>query len=192
MKLSYALLMSAAVVMFGQMVSARAQEQRRIRPQTALISDNLQAVCVLSPVGGSGVSGTIVFEQQGTRLHVSGKITGLTPGKHAFHVHEFGDLRGVKDGMSAGGHFNPHHMPHGAPDAQSRHVGDLGNIDANDQGTATIDMNDSVIKLIGPNSIIGRSIIVHAKADEFTQPVGNAGGRVAFGVIGWAKPPMAK
>jgi Cu-Zn family superoxide dismutase len=79
-------------------------------------------------------------------------------------------------------------MPHGAPDTKERHVGDLGNVDANAEGVATVDEYDRLLRLRGHDSIIGRAVVVHEKADTFVQPSGAAGGRVAFGVIGWAKP----
>ncbi len=145
------------------------------------------AVCALSPIGESGVSGTIEFARDGDRIHVTGKITGLDPGKHGFHVHQFGDLTNRETGKSAGGHFNPTDQPHGRRDADERHVGDLGNITANEDGVAEVDITDDVIRLNGPHSIIGRALIVHAMEDQFTQPTGDAGSRVAGGVIGVAK-----
>jgi Cu-Zn family superoxide dismutase len=132
-----------------------------------------KAVAVLIPLGDSKVSGTITFTKKPGHVEIAGEINGLTPGEHAFHVHEFGDASS-KDGMSAGGHFNPDKHPHGGPDSAARHVGDLGNITADENGKVTL--------------IIGRSLIIHAKADDLkTQPTGNAGGRVACGVIGVAK-----
>lgn len=145
-----------------------------------------EAVAVLQPVGGSGVSGTIYFTQQEGAVAVTGTVTGLTPGRHGFHVHEYGDLADTREGESAGGHYNPTNMPHGAPESAQRHVGDLGNIVANAPGTATINMRDRVIRLNAPHAIVGRAVVVHARADKFTQPSGDAGGRVAFGVIGIA------
>ncbi len=148
-----------------------------------------RAICVLEPVDRSGVTGVIYFRQVGDRVHVSGRIGGLTPGRHGFHVHQFGDLSDRVKGESAGGHFSDSgHKMHGPPDSRTRHIGDLGNVDANNRGVAVIDKSDVVISLHGPDSIIGRSIIVHEKADTFGQPTGNAGGRVAYGVIGWANP----
>ncbi len=147
-----------------------------------------RAVVVLVPVGESGVSGTVYFTEKGGKLEISGKIAGLKPGQHAMHVHDFGDLTSPKDGSSAGGHFNPAHMPHGAPGAMQRHAGDFGNITADAQGVAVIHQTDLVAKLTGPHSILGRALVIHADPDQFTQPVGNAGSRVAFGVIGVAKP----
>ncbi len=121
-------------------------------------------------------------------MKVVADVTGLTPGKHGFHVHEFGDCSSP-DGNSAGGHFNPTHKQHGAPDAVERHEGDLGNVVADSSGKAHLEWKDKVMKLSGPDSIIGRSMIVHVQEDDLkTQPTGNSGGRVACGVIGVAKP----
>jgi Cu-Zn family superoxide dismutase len=181
MKTCSSLLLSAAVVVFGSSSVSYAQTATGA-------GEGMRAVCVLDPIAKSGVTGTIVFEMVNNHVHVSGKISGLTPGKHGFHVHQFGDLSDSEKGESAGGHFNPHRMQHGAPDARTRHVGDLGNVEANSEGVAVIDQDDRLIKLSGGDSIIGRSIVVHEKADTFGQPTGNAGGRVAFGVIGWANP----
>ncbi len=146
-----------------------------------------KAICVLSPKSKSKVRGTIWFTQKGKTVQIKGEVTGLEPGKHGFHVHEFGDITG-KDGMSTGGHYDPEHTKtHGKRSDEKRHVGDLGNITADDSGKAVIDISDMVVSLNGPHSIVGRAIIVHAKADDYSQPVGNAGGRVAAGVIGIAK-----
>jgi Cu-Zn family superoxide dismutase len=146
-----------------------------------------KAVCVLHHTQGHEAHGTIWFTQKGEEIEISGEITGLKPGMHAFHVHEFGDCS-APDAMSAGGHFNPEGMPHGDLHSKKRHVGDLGNIQADNRGKAVVDIRDTVIKLNGPHSIVGRGLIVHAAPDDFSQPVGNAGGRVACGVIGIAKP----
>lgn len=147
------------------------------------------AICILVPVGGSGVSGVVRFAKKGDVLAVTGKITGLTPGKHGFHVHEFGDLSDTRQGLSVGGHFNPAHAKHGNREDKERHAGDFGNLEADNQGVAAIDFTDSVVRLTGLHGILGRSLVVHANADKFTQPVGDAGGRVAIGAIGVAAPP---
>lgn len=146
------------------------------------------AVCVISPVGkDSKVKGVIHFTQKGKSVEITGHVTGLTPGKHGFHIHEFGDLTS-EDCMATGGHFNPTNKKHGAPEDEDRHVGDLGNLVANDDGKAEIKMTDSVISLNGKDSIIGRAIIVHGKADDLkTQPTGDAGARLGAGVIGMGK-----
>jgi Cu-Zn family superoxide dismutase len=117
-------------------------------------------------------------------------VTGLTPGAHGFHVHEFGDCS-MADGTCAGAHFNPTGAPHGGPDDARRHAGDLGNVKADESGKAIYKRVDKMLALNGPSSIIGRSIIVHAAPDDLkTQPSGNAGARVGCGVIGIADPKM--
>lgn len=146
-----------------------------------------RAVCVLHPTAKSTVRGIVVFTQKNGYVEVKGKIVGLTPGKHGFHVHEFGDCT-APDGSSAGGHFDPDKSKHGGPEDKERHVGDLGNIDANAAGVAEFTRKDKMIALNGAHAIIGRGLIVHAKADDLkSQPSGDAGGRVACGVIGVAK-----
>src|SRR4051794_35423007 len=123
----------------------------------------MQAICVIQPLSESKVSGVVYFTKKGDAVEVSGEIKGLTPGLHGFHVHEFGDLTKA-DGLSTGGHFNPEKKMHGGPHAEDRHVGDLGNVKADDGGVAKINFTDKLIKLSGPHSIVGRGLIVHAKA----------------------------
>lgn len=125
-------------------------------------------------------------------MQVTGEITGLTKGDHGFHVHEFGD--NTNGCVSAGAHFNPHGKDHGGPGAEVRHVGDLGNVTADDNGVAKVEISDKMISLFGEHSIIGRTLVVHADPDdlglgghELSKTTGNAGGRVACGVIGIAK-----
>ena len=145
------------------------------------------AICVLHPTEGNNVRGTVRFMQGDSGVTVTINLTGLTPGKHGFHVHEYGDCS-APDGSSAGGHFNPEMKKHGGPQDTERHVGDLGNVTADSSGVVNQVMTDKVISLSGPHSIIGRSIVVHAGEDDLTsQPSGNAGPRVACGVIGIAK-----
>lgn len=146
-----------------------------------------EAVCVLVPTEGSMTNGQVWFTQTDSGVHVMAKLTGLTPGSHGFHVHEYGDCSDPS-GKSAGGHFNPEGYPHAGPDAEKRHIGDLGNIVADSMGIAEYDAIDHVLSLSGPHSIIGRAVIVHAGADDLiSQPTGNAGARVACGVIGIMK-----
>ena len=146
-----------------------------------------KAVCVIYPTEGNKVSGLVTFTKEADGIKVVADIEGLTPGKHGFHVHEYGDCS-APDGTSTGGHFNPTNQPHGAPTDVHRHVGDLGNLVANKDGKAHYEWTDHVISFKGQNSIIGRGIIIHAGEDDLhTQPTGNAGKRVACGVIGIAK-----
>jgi Cu-Zn family superoxide dismutase len=146
-----------------------------------------KAIAVLHSASGSQVAGTVTFTKVGDTVQVVADITGLTPGKHGFHIHEFGDCSAA-DASSAGGHFNPMKKPHGAPDAAERHAGDLGNLEADSTGKAHLELKDTMLKLSGENCIMGRGVIVHEKVDDWSQPTGNAGGRLACGVIGVAKP----
>lgn len=147
-----------------------------------------KAVAVLHPTKNSKVEGTVTFTKSADGVKVVADVAGLTPGKHGFHVHEYGDCSSP-DGKSAGGHFNPGKAPHAGHDMTPRHVGDLGNIEADSSGKAHLELTDKMMTMSGENSIIGRGLIVHEKADDLkTQPTGDAGGRVACGVIGIAKP----
>jgi Cu-Zn family superoxide dismutase len=142
-----------------------------------------EATAELNPTKGNNVKGTVTFTKEENGIKVVADIEGLKPGKHGFHIHEGGDCS-APDGSSAGGHFNPFHEHHSAPTDTARHAGDLGNITADKDGKAHLEWFDTLITFDGPESIIGRSVIVHEKADDFkTQPTGNAGARLACGVI---------
>jgi superoxide dismutase, Cu-Zn family len=146
-----------------------------------------QAVAVLHPTEGNEARGAVHFVSSRHGIRVTASVEGLSPGLHGFHVHEYGDCS-APDGSSAGGHFNPEDMPHGAPNARERHVGDLGNLSADEMGVAHVDGTDTLLAFTGPRSILGRAVIVHAEADDLlSQPTGEAGGRVACGVIGIAQ-----
>jgi Cu-Zn family superoxide dismutase len=182
----FALCLAVAVaVVLSQTVSTNAADEAPA-PDHGVT----KAICVVQPLGGSKVSGQVVFTKQADGVEIAAELTGLAPGEHGFHVHEFGDCS-MMDGTCAGGHFNPTGAPHGGPDSEKRHVGDFGNIKADASGKATYKRVDKLITLNGDHSIIGRSIIVHAKADDLkTQPSGDAGARVGCGVIGIADPKM--
>ncbi|XP_012233857.1 uncharacterized protein [Linepithema humile] len=164
---------------------------------TAVTAEELVAVVHLTPNDASthNVKGDLKIVQSVPNgpVTISGKITGLTEGLHGFHVHEKGDLsEGCK---SAGAHFNPENVTHGAPEDNVRHVGDLGNIQANSDGEATINITDTIISLSGSNSILGRAIVVHSGEDDLgkgnstlSSTTGNAGDRWACGVIGIQSP----
>lgn len=147
----------------------------------------IHAVAVLQSAKGNNISGIVAFEKTGTGIKITTKVSGLKPGKHGFHIHEFGDLS-APDFTSAGGHFSPLKNEHGAPTAHNRHEGDMGNIEADENGNAVLEWTDDRVSFQGPNSILGRAVIVHENPDDYTtQPTGNAGGRVAGGIIGIAK-----
>ncbi len=141
-------------------------------------------IAVIMPTKGNKVRGMLRLAQKGESLQVSGKIRNLTPGDHGFHIHEFGDLRNMADGTSAGGHFNPTGVPHGGPG--HGHVGDLGNITADSEGVATVDVTLDHTML---HFILGRTFVVHAGKDDLSsQPSGDAGARVGLGIIGVGNP----
>lgn len=145
------------------------------------------AIVVLNPTAGNHAQGNVTFTQEGSGVRVIAQITGLKPGQHGFHIHEYGDCSSP-DANSAGGHFNPKNASHGTPTGEKRHAGDLGNIEADQSGTARLELVDPVLSLDGSESILGRAVIVHADADDFkTQPTGGSGARLACGVIGIAK-----
>lgn len=137
---------------------------------------------------GNSAQGTLTFSRVADGIAVRGEIEGLTPGQtHGFHIHQYGDCSAA-DGTSAGGHFNPTGSRHGGPDHEERHVGDLGNIVADDNGLAQISFVDSHLAMDGSHSILGRGVIIHANADDLeSQPTGDAGGRISCGVIGIAE-----
>lgn len=146
-----------------------------------------KAVCVLYPTETDSVSGIVTFTKTDSGIMIQAEVKGLTPGKHGFHIHQWGDCSDPQ-GKSAGGHYNPEGTEHGAPHGNMRHVGDLGNITADDTGHATLTLLDTELTLNGPHTIIGRGMIVHAGEDDLvSQPTGNAGARVACGVIGVAE-----
>ncbi|XP_056630538.1 superoxide dismutase [Cu-Zn]-like [Diorhabda sublineata] len=149
-----------------------------------------QAVAYLAdPEGKSGVNGNITFYETPFGVFVVGEVHGLTPGKHGFHIHEYGN---ISPGCKAmGSHYNPYNMTHGGPNDKIRHVGDLGNIEADNNGIAFVNMMDRVIALRGVNDIVGRGVVVHNTTDDLGKggdeeslKTGNAGSRLACGVVG--------
>ena len=149
-----------------------------------------EAAVNLASASGSLVSGRLVLVPMGDGLHLRGEVGGLVPGsRHGFHIHEKGDCSAA-DASSAGGHFNPGGQAHGRAGQGAHHAGDTDNIVADAKGVAKIDAHVTGVTLGGgaANDIAGRAIIVHANADDYSsQPTGNAGARVACGVIAVVK-----
>lgn len=142
-----------------------------------------EAKAVVKPYKGDTIAGEVVFTKVPGGIEIVADVSGLTPGKHGFHVHEFGDCSGA-DGMAAGGHFNPTKSKHGGPNSLERHVGDFGNLEADETGHAHYERVDTLISLEGENSILGRSIMIHADPDDLvSQPAGASGPRIACGKI---------
>jgi Cu-Zn family superoxide dismutase len=144
-------------------------------------------VCVLIPKDGGNVHGLIVFEAVEGGIQVTADVTGLTPGKHGFHIHEYGDCC-TEDFKSAGSHLMAKGEMHAGPHDPNRHIGDMGNLVADDKGNAHLTLVDDKLSFSGPNSIIGRAVIIHDGEDDLkTQPTGSAGSRAACGTIGISK-----
>ena len=143
----------------------------------------ISAVVNLAPTTGNSAQGTLTLTEEGSGVRVTGQITGLSPGEHGIHVHETGDCS-APDASSAGNHYNPANTHHGSPEATPHHIGDLGNITADANGTAQIDRVFPGVALQGARSILGRAMVVHMERDDLTtQPSGASGARVACGVI---------
>ena len=155
-----------------------------------VIVDATELVAVLSPTEGNQTTGVVTFKSVGKgQVEIEAQLTGLPPNsKHAIHIHQYGDLTS-KDGESAGDHYNPTHHPHALPDKENRHAGDFGNLESDQSGNANFKLTVDNISLAGRlNPIIGRGVVVHAKLDDGSQPSGNAGDRMAVGVIGVRNP----
>ncbi len=148
-------------------------------------SSGASAIAKLEPTRGNATAGVAKFVQSGNRVIVTAEISGLKPNaEHGFHVHEKGDCSSG-DGMSAGGHFNPLGKPHGHHANSERHAGDMPNLRADANGRATLQVELDLITVAdGPASVVGKGLIVHRDPDDYkSQPVGNAGPRIACAVI---------
>jgi Cu-Zn family superoxide dismutase len=149
------------------------------------IAEGVKAVAVLNgTVQGSTINGTVTLTEILEGLKVDVEVVGVPAGKHGFHIHEVGSCEA--EGNAAGGHFNPKSVTHGffpKDGAEHAHCGDMGNIEVSPDGIGGLSIVLPGITLSGENGVAGRSVILHEKEDDFGQPTGNAGGRIACGVI---------
>lgn len=155
---------------------------------TAAPESTRPAVSVsLIPTTGQMASGTLILRETDDGIRLTGQVSGLPADRElGFHVHEIGDCS-APDASSAGEHFNPDQQPHGEPDDDRSHAGDMPNLDVNDDGVAEVDIELEGVRLDGPadRSVRQRALVVHAQADDYeTQPSGGSGERIACGVIG--------
>lgn len=181
-----AILACAVVCLLGGMAGAATENSTPSTESKGL----LKAKCVL----GFGVAeGTLIFRQQREvengqdgNTTITGIVTGLTPESlHGWHIHELGIVNVTEGCTSAGGHYNPFNMTHGAPDSIVRHVGDLGNLESDKVGKAVVNFEDSLVSLDGEISVIGRTLVIHEQeddlgvvGDEGSLATGNAGARI--------------
>lgn len=153
-----------------------------------LISAPYKAVCVLE---GPTVSGTIAFGQHPNNpTIIEGEIRSLTPGKHGLHIHALGDT--TNGCNSTGAHYNPYNVEPGDIVDEIRHAGDLGNVVAGGDGVAKFLISTSMLHLSGNDSCLGRALVIHAEEDDLgrggheqSKLTGNAGARLACGIIGY-------
>ena len=144
-----------------------------------------QAIAVLYPTAGNQCHGTVRFTQDGDTVKVVADVEGLTPSQqHAFHIHEYGDAS-APDATSAGGHFNPDNKKHGLDNPDGPHAGDMPNFTVDEKGKSKKTVTDQRVNMDDDaHSIFGHALVIHEKADDLkSDPAGNAGARIACGVI---------
>ena len=145
----------------------------------------VKAKVTMEPKSASSVAGEVLMTETRGVVHAHIALKGLAPGsEHGFHVHEKGDCSAA-DATSAGGHFNPAGSAHGRAGSAVHHAGDLPSLTADASGNVRTDLVLEGVTLgAGPNSMVGRSLVVHGGRDDYTtQPTGNSGPRVACGVV---------
>jgi superoxide dismutase, Cu-Zn family len=144
------------------------------------------AAARLTPTQGHTAAGTLTLSAEGDSVRLIGSLQGLPPnGEFGFHIHENGDCS-APDASSAGGHFNPANAQHGNPQGDAHHAGDMLNAKSDAQGLAQVDAVARGVSLESgaPDGVRGKAIVLHEKPDDYaSQPAGNAGARIACGVI---------
>jgi Cu-Zn family superoxide dismutase len=159
-------------------------DQAPVKPETPM-----SAAAALQAAPGSNVSATVTFTPVAGGVRVVAHVEGVPAGKHGLHLHETGECAHATDAAgkhfsSAGGHFNPTGAPHACPPTDPRHAGDFGNIVVAANGTGHLELTSNGISLTGASSVVGKAVILHAGTDDCTtQPTGNAGDRLACGVV---------
>jgi len=156
------------------------EEETPVEPE----AEPATATATLMTADGTEV-GTATFTQDVGQTTASFHLTGVSAaGTHGIHVHETGECT-PPEFTSAGSHFNPTNADHACPPAAPRHAGDFGNVEIADDGSGHLEITTDLITVEdGPNSVVGKAVILHAGPDDCTtQPTGDAGGRLACGVI---------
>lgn len=181
-------LLIGAVLAFASCNQSTEQNNSDDMTVDEIMTAEKKAVAVITQKSESGVAGTVTFteSEEGNEVMLDARISGLTPGSHAIHIHEFGDCSS-DDGKSAGGHWNPTGMAHGKWGSDAYHKGDIGNLEADENGEVVMTMSTDkwcIGCADSTKNILNRAIIIHQGTDDFkTQPTGDAGGRVGCGTI---------
>eukprot|EP00455_Lapot_gusevi_P049280 TRINITY_DN6961_c0_g1_i4.p1 TRINITY_DN6961_c0_g1~~TRINITY_DN6961_c0_g1_i4.p1 ORF type:complete len:189 (+),score=37.30 TRINITY_DN6961_c0_g1_i4:63-629(+) len=123
-----------------------------------------KARCEFTSVPGHHVTGWVQFEETDQGTLITAEVQGLSPGKHGFHVHEKSSI--ANKCKASGSHFNPDGNEHGAPGEENSHAGDMGNLEADSDGTATYRETNDKMKLSGKYSVMNRAVVIHAKEDD--------------------------
>jgi superoxide dismutase, Cu-Zn family len=173
-----------------------AYDETTAEPAATAAPTPTEEVAAAQLSGPGGITGVVNFTQMDDGAHMVARVEGAAPGSHGFHLHETG-VCDPPDFTSAGDHFNPAGMPHGGPQADQRHAGDFGNLEVGEDGTGNLDLHVAGVTVTeGPNSVVGKAVVLHQDPDDLTtQPTGNAGARVACGVVerveGLVEPSVA-
>ena len=148
-------------------------------------AETRQATAMIESKSGTNTSGMATFSTDGKGVTLKLDVTNAPPGEHAVHIHETPDCS-APDAMSAGEHWNPTNAPHGRPNGEPVHLGDIGNMKVGDDGSGRLDYTTDrwSIGTGQANDVVGRAIVIHVGPDDFTtQPSGGAGARIGCGVI---------
>ena len=164
----------------------------------------MNAICVFTNNMNKKTKGSVFFKETQRGLQIKISISGISPGKHGLHIHEYGDL--TEGCSSLCSHFNPTKSVHGGRNSEERHLGDLGNVVADENGNVETTIYDKMLRITGDFGIVGRSVVLHADEDDLGKGgikngeivdeekheeslrTGNAGKRIACGIIGYKKP----
>jgi Cu-Zn family superoxide dismutase len=149
-----------------------------------LFNETPRAVSIIQAKSGSSIQGSVNFLQSSDKVQVTGTFSGLVPNsEHGIHIHEIGDCSAI-DASSAGGHYNPMGTKHGKHDNSTAHAGDMPNLKADQLGNAYYVATLNRFSLLGDQTILGRSVVLHQDRDDYvSQPAGNSGLRIGCGII---------